>query len=109
MRILEVISTVDPAHGGPSETLRQFSKIMMGELGATVEVATMDDPSAEFLKEAPFKVHALGPGKRTYGYCPALLEWLSQHATEYDVVVARGLWQYHTMAVWKTMRGSRTP
>jgi glycosyltransferase involved in cell wall biosynthesis len=54
-------------------------------------------------------VHALGPGKGNYGYTPDLVPWLRDHASRYDVVVVRGIWQYTSFACWRALRNSSTP
>jgi glycosyltransferase involved in cell wall biosynthesis len=102
MKLLHLLSTLDPRAGGPTEGVRQ-SGINMTALGHQVEVACMDDPAAGWLGEFPLTVHALGPGKGFYGYTPRLTPWLATHAPSYDAVIVNGLWQYHSYATWKTL------
>ncbi len=109
MKILEVIRTVDPSYGGPVEVVRQLSGVMQAELAATVEAATLDDPSAEYVSSFPIKVHALGPGKGTYGFSPDFIPWMSEHAKEYDAIVVNGIWQYQSLGTYKALRASRKP
>ena len=109
MKILEVIRTVDPAYGGPVEVVRQLSGVMQAELGATVEAATLDDPSADFVAKFPIKVHALGPGKGTYGHSPLYVPWMEEHAGEYDAIVVNGIWQYQSLGTYKALRKSGKP
>lgn len=68
MRILHIIATLNPAAGGPTESVRVL--LSYGPIGYTGEVVTLDDPKASFLKEIPFPVHALGPFKRPTGSIP---------------------------------------
>ena len=98
MKILHVISSIDPRHGGVTEALRQLAELSV-KLGSTVEVATLDAPDQKFLGEFSFPIHALGPGKTHFQYCPRLKEWLFGHINAFDVVVVHALWQYHTVAV----------
>jgi glycosyltransferase involved in cell wall biosynthesis len=81
----------------------------MAELGHGTEVVSMDPPDAPWVHDLSFPVHALGPGKGTYGYTPQLVPWLEEHASNYDAVVVRGIWQYHSLACWKALRNSNTP
>jgi glycosyltransferase involved in cell wall biosynthesis len=81
----------------------------MAELGHGTEVVSIDPPDAPWLRDLSFPVHALGPGKGTYGYTPQLVPWLEEHASQYDAVVVRGIWQYHSLACWKALRNSNTP
>jgi glycosyltransferase involved in cell wall biosynthesis len=98
MKVLHVISSIDPRHGGVTEALRQLAEVSI-KLGSTVEVATLDAPGQEFLTEFSFPIHALGPGKTHFQYCPPLKAWLHNHIKAYDIVVIHALWQYHTVAV----------
>lgn len=109
MKILEVIRTVDPAYGGPVEVVRQLSGVMQAELGATVEAATLDDPEADFVANFPIKVHALGPGKGTYGHSPLFVPWMEKHAAEFDAIVVNGIWQYQSLGTYKALLKSGKP
>ncbi|GGG91360.1 glycosyltransferase [Silvibacterium dinghuense] len=104
MRILHIIPSLDLAYGGPPEGLRRLAAGYLRE-GHDVEVATLDDPRAEFLRELPFPVSAHGPRKNTYGYSPTLLPWLRENASRFDGVVVNGLWQYHGRAAWLALHG----
>lgn len=108
MRLLHLLSTLDPRAGGPTEGVRQ-SGLNMSALGHQVEVATLDDPAAPWLAEFPLRVYALGPGKGFYGYTRSLVPWLTAHAPSYDAVIVNGLWQYHSYATWNALRGLDVP
>ncbi|QNI35780.1 glycosyltransferase [Edaphobacter albus] len=98
MRFLHVITSVDRKTGGPVEALLQLGLVHQ-KLGHTIEVASADAPGSVHLDEMPFPVHALGPGKTSYVYCPRMAGWLEQHGPHFDAVIAHGLWQYPTNAV----------
>jgi glycosyltransferase involved in cell wall biosynthesis len=104
MRILHVMRSLNPAGGGPIEGVRRLAAGYR-EAGHEVEVATLDDPGAEYLKDAPMPVHACGPAKGVYGYSPQLLPWLRANVSRFDGVVVNGLWQYHGLAAWRACRG----
>ena len=108
MKLLHLLSTLDPRAGGPTEGVRQ-SGLDMTALGHHVEVASIDDPAAAWLGEFPLPVHALGPGKGFYGYTPKLVPWLAAHAQSYDAVIVNGLWQYHSYATWQALRRLDVP
>jgi glycosyltransferase involved in cell wall biosynthesis len=108
MKLLHLVSTLDPRAGGPTEGVRQ-SGLNMTALGHQVEVATLDDPAAPWLDSFPLPVHALGPGKGFYGYTRNLVPWLAQHAPSYDAVIINGLWQYHSYGTWRALRGLNVP
>ena len=104
MRILHIIATLNPAAGGPTESVRVL--LSYGPIGYTGEVVTLDDPKAPYLKEVPFPVHALGPFKTTYGFNTKLLPWLKANRERFDGVVVNGLWQYCGFAAWRALAGN---
>lgn len=108
MKVLHVLPSVDPKGGGPMEGVRQYGAKLL-ELGHSVEVVSLDDPAAEFVGAFPLKVHALGPTVSKYGYNSKLRPWLEAHAGNYDRVVVNGLWQYHSYAAWRALRGTGIP
>ena len=106
MRILRVIGTMNPTHGGPCQGIRN-SIPALEKLGVHNEVVTLDDPSDPFLGSDPFTVHAIGPASGPWGYGKRLIPWLSDRAAEFDVVIVHGLWQYYSYATEKALRAIR--
>jgi len=104
LRVLHVIYSLSLKHGGPPEGLRQLAKGYREE-GIHLEVASLDGPDEPFLKELPFRVHALGPVKTVYGYSSRLVPWLRQHVEQYDAVVINGIWQYNSWGAWRAIKG----
>ncbi len=105
MRLLHVIHTLDPSHGGPSESARMFV-LAHQRAGNVVEVATLDAPGA-FESRVNCEVHACGPGRGVYGYAPKLYEWLRANRSRFDGVIVNGVWQYHGRAARKAFAGHR--
>ena len=103
MRILHVISSLDPAAGGVAEVVRLL--LRYGPEGYAQEVVTLDDPRAPFLGEIAFTVHALGPTTSVYSRTSKLIPWLKANRARFDGVVVHGMWQYCGYAVWRTMGG----
>lgn len=108
LRILHVITSVDPRTGGPIEGIKQLSGVHF-ELGNTVEVATLDSPDAEYIVGFPLRVHALGPSYTHYRYSPRLLPWLRKNADRFDIIIVNGIWQYGGFAVWRALYRTRKP
>lgn len=108
MRLLNVIRSVDPVHGGPAEGLRQ-SIAATRAMGHSEEVLTLDAPGDACVGSFPATVHALGPVGSTYGRTERLLPWLRAHAADYDAVVVHGLWQHHGWSVWRALHGGPVP
>src|SRR5690348_15575319 len=82
-KILRVIASMDPRTGGPSEGLRQVSRVLDAE-GHRTEVACLDAPDDPWLRESPWPVHALGPFVGSYRYSGRFLPWLRSHIARFD-------------------------
>jgi len=108
MKILRCIHSLDPAIGGPLESVKQ-STLLLARRGHEVEVACLDAPDARGVQEFPGKVHALGPGGGSYGYSARFLPWLKERRADFDAVVVHGIWQYHSFAVWRALHRTSTP
>lgn len=108
MRLLHIISSVDPKGGGPMEGVHQIGK-QLSAMGHTVEVLSLDDPAAAFVQSSALTVHAIGPSPGTYHYNPHLVAWLRTHAKAYDVIVVNGIWQYHSYGTWRALRSVGMP
>lgn len=109
MKLLHIISSVNPKGGGPIEGIRQLHAPII-KLGATVDVVCCDAPDDPCLANTRLPtVIPLGPAHLGYNYTPRLLPWLRANAAQYDAVIVNGLWQYHGLAVWRALAGSKTP
>jgi glycosyltransferase involved in cell wall biosynthesis len=108
MRILHSIASVNPAGGGPVESIKQLGRINVAH-GHSVEVASLDPPDAPFLKDFPLPVHPMGPSSMVYGFAPRYAPWLRANASKYDFVVVNGIWQYNSFGTWRALHRSSTP
>lgn len=108
MKVLQILSSVNPNGGGPIEGVRQLG-LQLRHLRHSVDVVTLDDPGADFLTEFPLKVHALGPSAGGYAYNDKLFPWLVANARDYDAVVVNGLWQYHSFGAWRALQKIGVP
>jgi glycosyltransferase involved in cell wall biosynthesis len=105
MKILRCIHSLDPAIGGPLESVRQ-STLVLQRRGHAVEIASLDAPGAQ---DFPVPVHALGPGRSSYGYSARFVPWLKENRERFDAVLVHGIWQYNSFGVWRALCGSATP
>jgi glycosyltransferase involved in cell wall biosynthesis len=96
MRILHIVGTISPAAGGPTEVIRML--IRYAPPGYQNELVTTDDPTAPFLADLDFPVHALGSATSTW-YCPKLIPWLRANRHRFDGIVVHGLWEFTGLAV----------
>jgi glycosyltransferase involved in cell wall biosynthesis len=108
MRLLHVVSSVDPKQGGVAETIRtRGAELLL--MGHSVEVASLDAPDSPGIRNYPMPLHALGPTTSKWHYTPRLVPWLRAHAHRFDAVVVDGIWEYHGFATWRALAGTRTP
>jgi glycosyltransferase involved in cell wall biosynthesis len=108
MKLLRSIHTVNPALGGPIESVKQSSAIL-ARRGHHVEIISLDAPDDPWVRDAPVPVHALGPGRGSYGYAPRFSSWIKERRAQYDAVIVHGIWQYNSFGVWRAVSGSDTP
>ncbi|MEY2490045.1 MAG: hypothetical protein QOC70_1987 [Verrucomicrobiota bacterium] len=108
MKILRSIHSVNPALGGPIESVTQ-SSALLARRGHAVEIISLDAPADSWVRDCPMTVHALGPGRGSYGYAPRFSRWIQERHAKYDAVIIQGLWQYSSFGVWRALRGTPTP
>ena len=108
MKILRSTHTVNPALGGPIESIRQSSAALLRR-GHSVEIVSLDASDDPWVRESAVSVHALGPGRGSYGYAPRFSRWIREHRADYDAVVIHGIWQYNSFGVWRALAGTATP
>ena len=131
MKLLHVISSVNPNGGGPIEGINQLAaafhtrnevdcerrshdsdtvcEIPLDQGRVCISICSLDSPDDPWVLASKIQVHALGPAALGYGFSTRLVPWLRTHAQEYDAVIVNGLWQYVGFAVWRALAGSTTP
>lgn len=108
MRILHIISSVNPAHGGPIEGVKQLGAANR-RAGHIIEVATLDGPGQPFIAEFPMPLHCFGPSLMKYSYTPRIVPWLKANRSQYDAIVVNGLWQFNSYSAYLALRNTDTP
>ena len=76
MKILRVITSMNPKSGGPCQGIRNINP-HLAALGVDVEVVCTNNKEEEFQTEDDFIIHKIGKGKTAYRYQPLLLKWLN--------------------------------
>lgn len=107
MKILRVITSMNPIAGGPCQGIRN-SIPALKDLGVANEVVCLDAPDADYLGKDDFAIHALGTGRGPWAYNKQLIPWLIKNAPNYDVVIIHGLWQFISYAVYKAIKHLRS-
>ena len=108
MKLLHVIGSMNPRNGGPSQMIHNFAPWFI-EHGNTLDVVCLDDPKSDYLAGEGYRIHAVGRGRGSWNYHPALIPWLDQHLPEYDAAILNGLWQFQGYALWKAAKGAAAP
>ena len=107
MNLLHIITSVNPAGGGPIEAVKQLGTTLVSQ-GHRVEIASLDRPGAPYLEQCPLPVFPLGPPKLGYAFSNRLIPWLRENRSRYDAVSVHGIWQFHSFASWRALHNSNT-
>jgi glycosyltransferase involved in cell wall biosynthesis len=100
MKILRVISSVNPENGGPINGLVNSSDILVKK-GHSVDVLSLDDPQAEYVKGFKFPLTCFKGSFGVFQHNKDFKFWLHENVNKFDIVVIHGLWQYHSYATAK--------
>lgn len=103
MKILRVIASMNPEHGGPGQGIRN-SIPEMKKHGVENEVVCFDAADAGYLGKDDFIIHAIGEARSPWAYNKALVPWLIENFERFDVVIIHGLWLYHGYATYKAWK-----
>ncbi|WP_018614251.1 glycosyltransferase [Segetibacter koreensis] len=102
MRVLHIISEMDPKMGGVGQAVRTMVAGLT-RLGIQNEIACLDAPDAPFLVDEKSIVYALGPGRGPWNYSKKLSYWLKANLTRFDTVIVHGLWLYNSYATYRVL------
>jgi hypothetical protein len=94
---------MSPNAGGVCQAIRNLS-FFHSIIGASAEVACMDNESDDYKQKDDFIIHKLGNGRTSYQYQPLLLDWLKKNAFNYNIIFVHGLWQYHNLAAYQAIK-----
>ena len=103
MKILRVISSMDPKGGGPCQGIRN-SIPALKNLGIENDVVCLDHPDSDYLGHDCFPIYAIGAPKGPWAYNKSLIPWLIKHASNYNAIIIHGLWQFNSYAVYKAIK-----
>lgn len=109
MHLLHIINSFSPDTGGPPAALKQLVKALR-TAGIEVEVACLDNPSEDFLRDVGCPVHALDESfLGRYSFSPRLWRWLRANAGRFDAMVMNGIWSFPGVALHFAARRAGTP
>jgi glycosyltransferase involved in cell wall biosynthesis len=104
MKILHIISSMDPNAGGTSQAVRNMIPNLQ-KFHTDNEVICFDNPDLVYGGSDDFKIYKIGNGKTSYQYQPLLIKWLKINLSQYEAVIVHGIWQYHNYAIYKASLG----
>ena len=118
MRVLHVIPSLSPKHGGPSMALPAMARAL-DSLGISVDVATTDDdgpgcrisgiPLAVATQHEGFRVFYFPKQTEFYKVSLPLLRWLFRHVADYDAVHVHGVFSFSMLAAGWSSRIRHVP
>jgi glycosyltransferase involved in cell wall biosynthesis len=108
MKLLQVISSMNPQAGGPCQGVRNLVPRVC-ELGHSVEVVCLDDPNSDYLTSETVSIHPLGKGIGRWCYHSALRPWLEENVGQFDALILNGMWQYPGYLLSSLARQQSTP
>jgi len=108
LKILRVISSVNPAAGGPINGLINSTRELIKK-GHCVEVLSLDDPLSPWVNDFDFPVISFKSSLGVYSYSQDFYKWLKENVSQYDVVIVHGLWQFHSYAAAKACKLNSVP
>jgi len=103
MKILNIISSMDPSTGGLPQVIRSLVPGLK-KLEIESEVVCLDSVEPNYGIKDDFTIHALGKGKGAWYYNPTLFTWLINNIANYDAVIIHGLWQYPGFAAYRAFK-----
>lgn len=104
MRILHILSSLDPQDGGVSQAVKTIVSNYSWSEVITHEVICLNDDRQSFLKDLDFVVHAIGSGISPWKFNYKLISWFKAHLAEFDFVILHGLWHFQSFALYKGLK-----
>ena len=118
MRVLHVIPSLSPRHGGPSKALPVMAQGLI-EAGVEVDVVTTDDdgpgqrltamPLGEWAPRDGWRVMHFAKQTEFYKVSWPLWSWLLRHARDYDLIHVHAVFSFSTLAAGWAARLAGVP
>jgi glycosyltransferase involved in cell wall biosynthesis len=108
LKILRVISSINTENGGPINGLVNSSDILVKK-GHCVDVLSLDDPQADYVKGFKFPVTCFKGSLGVLQYNKDFQFWLHENVTNFDVVIIHGIWQYHSYCTARVCKELNVP
>jgi len=104
MRILSIITKVNPLSGGPIQGIRNWHSCFKhtGIYNTIVTFEELEDVSTWDFPQS-LKIYSLGKSYTPLAYNKRLFSFLVKNAINYDVIIIHGIWQYHSICTIKAI------
>ena len=96
IKILRIISSLDPKYGGPSKTIID-SSVTLNKQGFKVDILTSDNENSIFFKSKKINIINKGPGLGNYCFNLKLFFWLLKNRNNYEQFIIHGVWEFNTL------------
>ena len=116
MRVLHVIPSISPVHGGPSQAMAMMERALESA-GVAVTTATTDDDGPR--RRIPFELQLdkVNGVARVYSrklfdfykVAPGLVPWLWRHVRDFDVVHIHALFSFSSVVAGQIARERDVP
>ena len=96
IRLLRIISTLDPRYGGPSRSIVD-SSLSLASKGIEVDIVTNDPPESKFYKGN--KINVINTGSKFFSksFNPFLFFWVLKNKKKYSDYIIHGIWELNTL------------
>lgn len=96
IKILKIITTLNPKSGGPQATIIQNSNNLCNN-GFSVDILTSDKKN--FIKKADhkFKIVKLNTDSKPYNFSFKIIKWIINNKKNYDFFIIHGLWEFNSL------------
>lgn len=108
LKILRVISSVNPTNGGPINGLNNSSKLLVS-MGHSIDVLSLDNPKEVWVRNFSYPLTSFRGSLGSFQFNYEFSIWLNNNVANYDIVITHGIWQYHSYATAKACRKHNIP
>ena len=96
VRLLRIISTLNPKYGGPSKAIIDNS-LYLKTKGIKVDIITNDPFGSKFYKGNKLKIINVGSKYLPISFNPFLFFWILKNKKKYNNFVVHGIWELNTI------------
>lgn len=96
IKLLRIISTLDPRYGGPSRSIVD-SSVSLVMKGIKVDIVTNDPPGSKFYRGNKINVINIGSKFFSKSFNPFLFFWVLKNKKKYSDYIIHGIWEFNTI------------